>query len=81
MRLTKRSNLATIASKVFLSIDTISIYILFIVTVSFATKEYIIYYLAMDFQKVAACCTDTVIIVRVLKDTARYVFSYPNNSK
>jgi len=30
---------------------------------SFATKEYIIYCLAMDFQKVAACCADTAAIV------------------
>ena len=53
-----------IGRKLNILIPNSRIYILFIVTVSFATKEYIIYYLAMDFQKVAACCTDTVIIVR-----------------
>ena len=37
---------------------------LLIVTVSFATKKYIIRCHAMDFQKVAACCADTVVIVR-----------------
>ena len=39
MRRTKWSNLVTIASKVFLSIDTISIYFIFIVIASFRCKE------------------------------------------
>jgi hypothetical protein len=56
--------LATIASKVFLSIDTISIYFFFDVIVPFAAKEYIMRYPTMDFSEMAACGTDTAEVVR-----------------
>lgn len=64
MRLTKRSNVVTIASKVFLSIDTISIYFSFDVIVPFTAKEHIIRYPTMASLKVAAYCADTAAIVR-----------------
>ena len=64
MRLTKRSNFATIASKVFLSIDTISICFFFDVIVPFAAKEYIMRYPTMDFTELAACGTGVVEVVR-----------------
>ena len=64
MRLTIRSNFATIASKVFLSIDTISICFFFDVIVPFAAKEYIMRYPTMDFSEMAACGTDTAEVVR-----------------
>lgn len=49
-----------------LSFDWYNFHIAFflIVTVSFATKKYIIRCHAMDFQKVAACCADMAVIVQ-----------------